>query len=52
MLVMFIVKTMMLPNEQESIKKFNEVDCFFLLIHIVERLDWAEIYKPGFSKQQ
>ena len=54
-LAMFIVKTMMLPNSEKyqslpRIDKFNEVDCFFLLVHIVERLDWSGIYSDGFSK--
>ena len=54
-LVMFIVKTMMLPDVERyeslpRIDKFNEVDCFFLLVHIIENLDWSGIYSTGFTK--
>lgn len=54
-LAMFLVKTMMLPDVDKykdlaRIDKFNEVDTFFLLVHIVEKLDWGGVYMIGFTK--
>lgn len=31
-------------------EKYNELDCFFILVHIMKKLGWTEVYEVGFKK--
>ena len=31
-------------------EKYNELDCFFILVHIMKKLGWSEVYEVGFKK--
>lgn len=30
--------------------KYNEADAFYILVHIMRRLEWREIFKPGMQR--
>ena len=38
------------PDGQTYRLKYNEPDTFFILVHIMRRLEWREIFKPGMQR--
>ena len=31
-------------------EKYNEIESFFILVHIMKKLGWSEVYEDGFKK--
>lgn len=49
-LVFFILQSMQKLEFENMHEKYNELDCFFILVHIMKKLGWSEVYEVGFKK--